>query len=1133
MTLSLRAPRAANALVLALLLAFVLATVAPAASGQPTPAPSGSPSGPAEGELEVELLNPSTAYDDPPKISDRFDGADTRYTIAVRTTGSAESAIVEAYVAPQDSSGAFGNDRTIGELTRVSEASDVWQLEWDIPPSFPEGLARVTVRAFVETPGGFVESGSDSVEAEIFYSDPTQGPVGAWETVDLKWPEQDGPFGWYKPRVGAWRAVFTGTTSAGASHVQMLVSVSPPGQPLTFTPCGSAAATQAPGAAFRTFTGECTLSALDLPSTVRAVAVVAEFRNEATGVRFLQGADVSAVQSYDVKPENMQITLAPQVLRAPAPATACHAVTATVTDEYGNLILGANVDLHATGPTESLTIFETGLVAPEGHPIEQTPVCPGGPPVVPTTPLKLAEHNVPGAVDTKHMEMSAGSGLDYPALPTGQAIFRIASAAPGFTDLTAWVDDEEIRRQTDQRPSDSDTLDAGEPVAHSRIQWLGAPLTLSLDPVGGTAAAGTCFPYTVKARSGTDPAPAINVDVHATGPDDDLDFCDPAGALPRRAPERGSGATAHEAEEVSESHHFASTGPDSQHTEGETDSAGNFVVGLTSPVTGDSSIVAWLDGEPGADDDVQGATETSSSGTISWATATGEAELGFINPSPYGGGGVTQGNGAGTQVPDSGGSTTILVRVDMATHVPGVEVLLSTDNRKTYDLLGEAERVGSTDLYRLPWRIGLPDGVYGLRARIEGTSVVEDIDVKVGAGDLVPMVPAPAYESLRILKPDLASGVPFTRRATVVSGRASAGAEGVDVFYTKVPAKDTPQATDWIFCGYAGLSGTGTSQQEFSTPCTLKGADQASQVTGIAAITYDCTADGCDANPTPPPPASGSPAAPPREPGQKDTGQALRVFGYEASPLLALEPPETEAITGECRRMQLLLRDQTGQPIEGENVDLHLTTAGGARFCRPSDAAPGLRAPRDGGHVATGDDPAVQLEASHEGGDGTIHTEADTLPDGSVVFGVTSPGSEDVQLTGWLDRNDDDVQGADEPADTALLHWVAPQGCSVVGSPGPDVLRGTRGKDVFCGFEGNDVLKGLRGADVVFGGPGRDVIRGGAGRDTLRGGIGQDLLDGGRGRDTCRGGRGRDRLVRCESGSREPGRRVAPRRSGV
>ncbi|MDQ3951682.1 MAG: hypothetical protein M3279_01780 [Actinomycetota bacterium] len=1132
MSFSLRAPRAATAALAVLFLALTLAALAPAASGQ-TPSPSPSPSGSASPEgpgLSVQLLNPSPAYDDTPKVSDRFDGVDSLYTIVARTTGSAESAILEAVVSPQNSDGTYQNEILIGDLVRAGPESDVWQLDWDIPSSLREGLARITVRAFVETAGGFVETGSDSAVVDVFYSDPTAAPLGAYETVDLVWPEQDGPLGWYKPRVGAWRVVIDGTTSPGANFVQLFFSTSAPGQELSFVPCGNTGITAR--GTHNTFSGRCTLDALTLPSQVTTIAALAEYREAVSGTRFPQAADVRSVDSYDLDPHDMSVAITPLWRRAIAPAAACQSFTVTVTDEHGRPVLGANVDMHATGPTDELVIIGNGIFVPQDHATEQTLPCPSSLPL-PQTPRTQGDHNVPGGIDSKHMETGQGTGLDLMAQPSGETGFMIASENPGFTDLLVWVDEEQIGRETQQRGADDDRLEPGEPAGAARLQWLRAPITLSLDPVGGTSPTGTCFPYVVKARAGTAAVPGINVDVHATGPDDALDFCSPPDAIERRAPSAATGANAHEAEEPTESHHFSGDGADAQHTEGETDPAGNFVVGLTSPITGDTSVVAWIDGEAGADNDVQDGGETSTSGTISWASAASEAELGFLAPSPYGGdtsAAGTAGGGSGTQLPDAGGVTTIRVRADLAAAVPAIEILLSRDNRATYATLGEAERVGQTDVYELVWPIDLPDGNYGLRARIPGTTIVEDVNVKVGAGDLLPMVPAPAYETLRLDRPEVAKGVPFSRRATVVAGSTSAGAEGVDVFYTKVPAKDTPRAVDWIFCGYAGLDGTGTTRQEFSTVCTLTGGDQAEQVTGIAAITFDCTAAGCDANPRPEPAADGTPAL--REQGQKETGQALRVFGYDAHPLLAVEPPETEAVTRDCRRLHVVLRDQTGQPLGRANVDLHLEGAApSTHFCRPADAAPSLRAPDGAGHTTTAEDPAVQLEAHHDGDAGPLHTEAETLPDGSLVFGVTSETG-DTRVTAWLDRNDDDVQDANDPSDTALVHWVAPRGCSIVGSEGPDVLSGTPGNDVFCGLEGNDVFRGLGGDDTVFAGEGADRIFGGDGRDTIRGGRGRDLLDGGRGRDVCRGGPGVDRIRRCETGSRER-TGAAPRRSGV
>ncbi|HEX2195321.1 MAG TPA: hypothetical protein VHJ76_00220, partial [Actinomycetota bacterium] len=702
----------------------------------------------------MQLLNPSTAYDATPKVNDRFDGVDSLYTIVVRTTGSAESAILEAVVAPQNSDGTYQNEIHIGDLVRVGE-SDVWELDWNIPASLREGLARITVRAFVETADGFVETGSDSAVVDVFYSDPGAAPVGSYETIDLLWPEQTGLLGWFKPRVGAWRVVIDGTTSPGANFVQLFVSTTRPGEDLSFVPCGSTGVTARTG--FNSFSGRCTLAATALPSQVTAVAALAEFREVNSGTRFPQAADVRAVTSYDVDPHDMSVAVTPSWRRAPAPATSCQQYVVTVTDEHDRPVLGANVDIHATGPTDELILMANGLFVPGDHSTEDTLPCPAAGAVpLPQNPRTQGDHNVPGGIDSKHMENGLGTGLDLQSQLPGQTSFLVASEHPGFTEFDVWVDEEQIDRETQQRPLDDDRLEPGEPSAEPRAQWLPAPLTLSLDPAGGTAPVGTCFPYVVKARSGTAAVPGINVDVHATGPDDELDFCTPPGAADRRAPAEGSGAAAHTAEEPGESHHFSTTGADTQHTEGETDAAGNFVVGLRSPATGDTTVVAWIDGEVGADDDVQGGAETNASGTISWASAASEAELGFVNPSPYGGNTTatgTAGSGSGTQLPDAGGITTIRVRADMADAAPAIEILLSRDGRRTYTTIGDAERVGRTDVYELVWPIDLPDGNYGLRARIPGTTIVEDVDVKVGAGDLLPMVPAPAYETLRIDRP--------------------------------------------------------------------------------------------------------------------------------------------------------------------------------------------------------------------------------------------------------------------------------------------------------------------------------------------------------------------------------------------
>lgn len=82
--------------------------------------------------------------------------------------------------------------------------------------------------------------------------------------------------------------------------------------------------------------------------------------------------------------------------------------------------------------------------------------------------------------------------------------------------------------------------------------------------------------------------------------------------------------------------------------------------------------------------------------------------------------------------------------------------------------------------------------------------------------------------------------------------------------------------------------------------------------------------------------------------------------------------------------------------------------------------------------------------------------------------------------------------------------------CTIVGTPGDDVLTGTAGPDVICAGDGNDLVYGLGGDDVLIGGFGDDTLIGGTGRDTLIGDAGFDFLEGDGGADTMYGGPGDD-----------------------
>lgn len=84
------------------------------------------------------------------------------------------------------------------------------------------------------------------------------------------------------------------------------------------------------------------------------------------------------------------------------------------------------------------------------------------------------------------------------------------------------------------------------------------------------------------------------------------------------------------------------------------------------------------------------------------------------------------------------------------------------------------------------------------------------------------------------------------------------------------------------------------------------------------------------------------------------------------------------------------------------------------------------------------------------------------------------------------------------------------QEATIVGTPGPDVLRGTGAADVIFAGGGNDKIFAGGGNDIVCGGEGSDQIWGGAGADRITGGPQFDFINGGDGQDI-----GRDRKAWC------------------
>lgn len=1158
-------------------------------AAQPSPSGSGSPSGPPQPEgAAIQFLNPSAAYrpvtqvqeppepvidpdnpgatGDTPKLSDKFDGVDEAYHVVTAVNDPPSTALVELYYVPDGES-----EITLGEMTPVPGSPDTYEFFWDISDDLDAYFGTLVVRMYQQTPDGFEEIAADEEPVRLqqkegqFFDEP---PIAEAETVEMLWPSMNGPLGFYKG-AGAgtvWRTVVEGlaspalfdpttgeTPSTGADQVRVFYSTTPPGAEPEYTLCGTVGTSTGGPNGAESWAVTCALAEDARPSQVTALAAVA-LQNHArqnNAARYSQeAADVHRVQPYLQRVQDMTIDLRSSTssdsglrrhaLLGGSLDEACIAYEVRVTDLLDRPVQGANIDIHMRGPSDQIqfgTETDSGITTgakqkpQKDHSSEAGRDCSAN-----SNTADQGDHNVPGANDIKHIESTGGTGQSGGGGTTfGEWQFQLWSSAAGDTELTAWIDDEPVTTDTQKREADDDLLEDTEKRDTNFAQWFNESPAVSIDPAGATAAAGECQRFIVRVRSGNRPVRGANVDVHASGPSNDLDFCNPGDGSTLEAPQGGTG---HNAEDAGESAH-AGEPPVAQHTEGQTNDAGNLIVGIVSPVAGDTTMTAWYDGgEAPFDNDTLDSGEAAATANTNWLVSTGDAVVSFLNPSAYGDDGT---NVAKTHDVDD--AYHIVTRVSSLQPV-GIELFYRFEDGPLVKI-ADATRVGQTDTHEAYWPVDVADGDYTLVARVVGTTITAEQAITVrNEGDPLDPTVEP-FETAEITAPLDGARAAFVRGALQVRGVASAGADGVTVYYTKVGSTTTPGSDAWTECATTTLP-TGDAPQEFTLDCELAGGDQPALVTGIAVLPYNCFGGTCDLGP------------------ENGAGDAHRVLGTEANPLLAVEPAEAAAPVGSCHKFVVTLRDQTGQPIPDQNLDAHLVgPGGGGNFCSPEDGSgTPRRAPNDGGHLSDGNETD---EGYHdEGGTTTRHTEAETNGNGRFIVGIESATVGDSQLIVWLDENDNDAQDGGETTDTSIMHWEDEGACDITGTSGSDELEGSDASETICGFGGNDVIRGGGGDDVIGGGAGNDRLRGNAGSDTVRGGAGKDsvfggggsdrltggggndtlkghaandrlrgnrgddTLKGGRGRDNCGGGAGRDRVRGCENQRRSFAARTRP-----
>jgi hypothetical protein len=340
---------------------------------------------------------------------------------------------------------------------------NTYEANWSIPPTLPDG--DYTLRATLFENNEAIDTADQDVviiraaeRVEIGY--PSMGGTGPGPT--------DGSFGTYAPLArevptegSAARGLPVGniesnnsgaSPGSGTSFVRTFYTVSQPGTSPDWIACGTEGAPGlAPNFPSAAHNGvRCTLKNPSHQALVTAVAAVANTSQSSFDPNFNQVGDARRVrEAYAQAPTGFQL------LEGSTGVTledgedgqwACHSASIHLADQKGWEILGANIDVHASGPNDKLR-FDTGIFAPSGFQVPDRHV--GGPEpgydcfsgndqVVDNQ----GEHQILGGPDIKHIESDATGTED-----TGDWSFGFWTPADSVTAerftarFTAWVDE--------------------------------------------------------------------------------------------------------------------------------------------------------------------------------------------------------------------------------------------------------------------------------------------------------------------------------------------------------------------------------------------------------------------------------------------------------------------------------------------------------------------------------------------------------------------------------------------------------------------------------------------------------------------------------------------------------------------
>jgi hypothetical protein len=358
------------------------------------------------------------------------------------------------------------------EITDTQSTDNAtWETNWRIPDEVVDGPATLRAHLVLNEQ----QIAVDEVDVTILRSQ---------DNAQIRYPGADGKFGIYAaladalPEKGAaTRTPPTGVIDALFSEgpdidrLRAFYTTSLPGTDPKWKVCGEEGVSSAANGV------RCDLASAADQGNVTAVATITNdtpapgpFDARQNG----SGDAVAVLDNYAQVPTNFSLVTAgdQKVDREMDRYFPCSdGETVKLTDQVGRPVAGANIDVHATGPSDSLKfdheVLEvfTDVAAPDrgSHAIEEAYDCITDP--LNSDPYDQGEHQRFGAPDRKHVETLPGGTTDV-----GTLTFALHATVEGVTDWTAWVDETD-----DGCLTNDDAFTQGEMFVSGAIGWGESP----------------------------------------------------------------------------------------------------------------------------------------------------------------------------------------------------------------------------------------------------------------------------------------------------------------------------------------------------------------------------------------------------------------------------------------------------------------------------------------------------------------------------------------------------------------------------------------------------------------------------------------------------------------------------------